>query len=381
MADNIMDALNQAYENETDICIINPDTRTIDVPSKWRFLGVTSDEKSKRVPFKCPRYVDDIDLMDYSLYINYENADGTKDAHHITDVTLDGDFITFTWLLSRQVTAYKGDVHYILCAKIVEDTEIINEWNTVPAVGTVSEGLEATSQIVDRDEDVIEQILMEIETKQDVIVFNTAYDATSNKAATIADVISIGDDVVFGYYNPTTNKFYEEGTYQTEITPDDDKIYVDEGNEYEIYRYWPGSAGKGYYKISPSIQTVSNWTSPINLWERKKGEFFYTTVVGENGIKYDSNNKVPISGIGYPGAFVMILDVDDGARGYVDWMVINTPSSSLAYEYRPQIFSGKSKKDGTSGNYEYWPNLPVVTASDEGKILKVQDGMWKAVSP
>lgn len=162
MADNIMDALNQAYENETDVCIINPDTRTIDVPSKWRFLGVTSDEKSKRVPFKCPRYVDDIDLMDYSLYINYENADGTKDAHHITDVTLDGDFITFTWLLSRQVTAYKGDVHYILCAKIVEDTEIINEWNTVPAVGTVSEGLEATSQIVDRDEDVIEQILIEI---------------------------------------------------------------------------------------------------------------------------------------------------------------------------------------------------------------------------
>lgn len=167
MADNIMDALNQAYENETDICIINPDTRTIDVPSKWRFLGVTSDEKSKRVPFKCPRYVDDIDLMDYSLYINYENADGTKDAHHITDVTLDGDFITFTWLLSRQVTAYKGDVHYILCAKIVEDTEIINEWNTVPAVGTVSEGLEATSQIVDRDEDVIEQILLDIKSLEE----------------------------------------------------------------------------------------------------------------------------------------------------------------------------------------------------------------------
>lgn len=167
MADNIMDALNQAYENETDVCIINPDNRTIDVPSKWRFLGVTSDEKSKRVPFKCPRYVDDIDLMDYSLYINYENANGIKDAHHITDVTLDGDFITFTWLLSRQVTAYKGDVHYILCAKIVEDTEIINEWNTVPAVGTVSEGLEATSQIVDRDEDVIEQILLDIKSLEE----------------------------------------------------------------------------------------------------------------------------------------------------------------------------------------------------------------------
>lgn len=375
MADNIMDALNQAYENETDICIINPDTRTIDVPSKWRFLGVTSDEKSKRVPFKCPRYVDDIDLMDYSLYINYENADGTKDAHHITDVTLDGDFITFTWLLSRQVTAYKGDVHYILCAKIVEDTEIINEWNTVPAVGTVSEGLEATSQIVDRDEDVIEQILIEIKTKQDAIVFNTAYDATSNKAATMSDVVSIGDDVVFGYYKPSVNKFYKDPIYQTEIIPDDDKIYMDSPTN-EIYRYYSG-LNPEYSKISPKTQTVSN-LYPIDLWDRTSGEIFCARLNPSGGIRYKNtiDGKVALT-YGHHDAYVIILNVDT----YVYWMIIETPSTSSAFPLRPQIYSGKSKRDGSTGEYIKWSVLPNVTFEDEGKILKVKDGMWKAVSP
>ena len=77
----------------------------------------------------------------------------------------------------------------------------------------------------------------------------------------------------------------------------------------------------------------------------------------------------------------MILDVKDSASDYVYWMVINTQSTGSAYRCRPQIYSGMSKKDGTSGEYEQWPNLPVVTASDEGKVLKVQGGIWQAVSP
>ena len=35
------------------------------------------------------------------------------------------------------------------------------------------------------------------------------------------------DDVVYGYYNDTTHKFYREDTFTTEIVPVSDKYYID----------------------------------------------------------------------------------------------------------------------------------------------------------
>ena len=48
------------------------------------------------------------------------------------------------------------------------------------------------------------------------------------------------DDVKEGYLNSADGKFYEESTYETEITPEADKIYVDKATNI-TYR-WSGSA-------------------------------------------------------------------------------------------------------------------------------------------
>lgn len=148
---------------ESQVCIIDPDTRVINVPACYKEFGVEADEKVNRIKFQCPKMVgDNIDLTTFNLYINYMNARGEYNAYLVDDVTVSGDDITFSWVLSRHVTEKSGTVNYIVCAKKSDDTGVINEWNTKIATATVGVGLEATTEIEAQNADVIEQILKKI---------------------------------------------------------------------------------------------------------------------------------------------------------------------------------------------------------------------------
>lgn len=95
------------------------------------------------------------------LYINYQNANGQKYPYLVEDIRTDGDYITFSWLIGPDVVTYKGQIKFIVCAKKGDGT--IPEWNTTIAEGTVLEGLEATEEIVEKNPDIIEQILARLD--------------------------------------------------------------------------------------------------------------------------------------------------------------------------------------------------------------------------
>jgi hypothetical protein len=159
--------------NEATTCTVNPDTREIIIPEKYKFLGVFSDEKVTRIPFTCPKVVgNNVDLTEYKLYINYQNANGGYDAYPIDDVTVSGDNIIFSWLLSRYVTLSSGVVKYNLCAKKLNGDTISNEWNTTIANGTVINGLEATQEIIEEYPDTIEMILSKAHTHENKSVLD-----------------------------------------------------------------------------------------------------------------------------------------------------------------------------------------------------------------
>lgn len=142
-------------------CSINGDTRDIVVPDEYHIFGVESDENVTRIPFICPKIVgDNVDLTGYSLYINYINGAGLGGIYVVDDVVASGDNITFSWLLSRNVTAKAGTVSYIICAKKSgTDTKVTNEWNTKIATGTVSSGIETYDTVVQQSSDVINKLL------------------------------------------------------------------------------------------------------------------------------------------------------------------------------------------------------------------------------
>lgn len=141
----IQDLLNASTQDMVDdYLIIDDNSREIYVPLGELLFGVINDEKTERKYFQCPRIVgDNVDLTQYQLYINYQNANGEKDKYIVTDVKVVDDNITFTWLLSRKVTEYQGNISFIVCARNVDSLgNITNEWNTTIATGTCVVGLE-----------------------------------------------------------------------------------------------------------------------------------------------------------------------------------------------------------------------------------------------
>lgn len=145
----------------SDKCIIDPETREISIPETYQLLGVESDEKVERIEFQCPKIVgDNIDLSQLQIRINYQNAGNEKDQYIVDDVATDGDNITFSWILSRKVTAYRGTVQFIVCAVKVNGPAITNEWNTTLAESEVLEGLEVdVPEPSEEQSDVIAQLI------------------------------------------------------------------------------------------------------------------------------------------------------------------------------------------------------------------------------
>lgn len=161
----------ETKENDT-YCVINQETRTIEMPDKYSLLGVESDEKAERIWFQCPKIVgDNIDLSQLQIRVNYQNANSQKDQYIVTDVQVEGDNIVFSWLLSRKVTAYRGNVSFIVCAVKVSGETIQNEWNTTLATAQVLEGLEVdTPEPTEEQSDVIAQLLQIVKDTSDSAV-------------------------------------------------------------------------------------------------------------------------------------------------------------------------------------------------------------------
>ena len=173
-----------AMSDEQVYCVIDSDTRQISVPAEYQLLGVESDEKVERIWFRCPKIVgDNIDLSELQLRINYQNANSQKDQYIVTDVQTDGDYIVFSWLLYRKVTAYQGNVSFIMCAVKVSGETIQNEWNTTLATAQVLEGLEVdTPSPTEEQSDVIAQLLQ--------IMTDTSEEAVSDVGDAKQDAIS-----------------------------------------------------------------------------------------------------------------------------------------------------------------------------------------------
>ena len=144
--------------------IIDKDLRIITIPSSVKNLGVESDDDVLRLKFSMPRMYGDVDLSDFSIYINYMNAKNTGDVYVVDDKTIADDTITFSWLVGRVALAYKGNVRFIVCMKKHDgDSNVIQEYNTTIASLPVLEGLETGETVIQQNPDIIEMLLTSLE--------------------------------------------------------------------------------------------------------------------------------------------------------------------------------------------------------------------------
>lgn len=147
-----------------EYCTLEPVSRKLTLTEPQRIAGVESDEYARGLKFKFPKIVDEIDLTQMQLRINFMNSRQEKGQYLITDVKpsdTDADFITFSWPFSRLVTKYRGLTKFVVCAiKTDPDGTITAEWNTALAQLRVFEGLEVDEPAVTPEEkDIISQLI------------------------------------------------------------------------------------------------------------------------------------------------------------------------------------------------------------------------------
>lgn len=135
--------------------------RTITIPNDDKIFGVESDDGSHTVYFTCPADLDPaFNLSNANLFINFRTPNGIKSQYIVKDKKISLGECTFSWVIERSSLQYKGSLSFIVCAKIMDGDVVKKEWNTTLATGTILEGLEPETVIVDEDtKDVIAQLL------------------------------------------------------------------------------------------------------------------------------------------------------------------------------------------------------------------------------
>lgn len=162
--EELLAQLEAEAQSEIPVCVIDPETRTITVPPEYQLLGVENDKRVERLYFQCQKVVgDNQDLSrDYILFINYVNANGDPDAYKINDMQVEGDNITFSWLLEEKVTLYQGDIQISFCGIVPGDEQEApdkNRWGTtINTDCTVLTGLKCTQQVAESNPDALAQI-------------------------------------------------------------------------------------------------------------------------------------------------------------------------------------------------------------------------------
>ena len=157
-----------------EVLMINPETRIINVPDSEKLFGARQDVDAERKYFKCPRIVgDNIDLSEHHIYVSYvpSRLDGTYNeteevgGYLCEDLTIDGDYVAFSWLLSGNVFQKAGYIAFAVFAKQADENgDLKTKWHTSVAVGNVLDTLPDGNQIIERYPDVIEQIVKRMDS-------------------------------------------------------------------------------------------------------------------------------------------------------------------------------------------------------------------------
>ena len=149
--------------------VINSTTREISTTSDKLEL-IQGDHQSERITFEIPKIVEghDMSLSDRIEvhYINIERRTNatSRDVYIIDDAAVDGDKLTFSWLISGNATKYYGRLNFIILFECLDpDGNYTYKWNTeICKLLTIGEGISNTSAVIEDHSDILEKFKKEI---------------------------------------------------------------------------------------------------------------------------------------------------------------------------------------------------------------------------
>lgn len=159
-ADELLMATTPAAEEVLVADLVN---RVIVIPASVTLLGVESDDDVKRLHFNVPRNYGEFDLSDFKFHINFENARHQGDFWPVDDLSVNGDMLSFSWLVDRSALTHAGDVSFNICMKKYDENGVVvKELNTTPATLPVLHGLETTKEVVESNPSAFDAVMFRL---------------------------------------------------------------------------------------------------------------------------------------------------------------------------------------------------------------------------
>lgn len=328
--DNIIVPDDISVQSNEERIVIDPITRVINIPEDY-IIGVESDEKSDRMYFQCPKIVgDNVDLSKLKLYVNFENANKERDYYFVDDVTVNEGNILFSWLFSRKVTKYKGDVKFIVCAKKSEDNLTL-EWNTTVAKGLSLEGIEV--ELSDEEQSIASDYLIQLEKELSALAESENNRLLTTSSNQITNITNKGSEQVQLVEN-TAKKALDSisSTYtnlQKQVNEIDNRTTLGSffenmfalqrtGDIYTVrFPKWETSHSSIGEKLDanaglvcePSTKTIKGQndyeniplfkTYDVNAYVDEHGVRHITAIKGQNNFKDTGKNDVFVLGMSY----------------------------------------------------------------------------------
>ena len=149
--------------------VINPELRTITTKTSSLIL-TQGDHNSKRYTFEVPRFVEGHDMqLCNRIEIHYDNISRNekefKEGIYIAnDINVDGDNVTFSWLISGNVTRLAGTVEFwINFACVNANGELVYSWGTdiFKSIKVITNNRN-TDEVISLLPDVLEQWKQEV---------------------------------------------------------------------------------------------------------------------------------------------------------------------------------------------------------------------------
>ena len=130
--------------------IIDANSREINIPFEFSFLGVIGDHKAETIYFEIDRYFDEIDLSTHTCVIQFINKNPktlkfNEGLYPVTTMdvnSIDGKII-FGWNIMNDATQIAGDIHFsIRFYSIDSNNKFTYNFNTLTANSIILDTLD-----------------------------------------------------------------------------------------------------------------------------------------------------------------------------------------------------------------------------------------------
>lgn len=189
---------------------IDEHLRTIAIPEKGVVAGVEGDLNVNIARFVMVRYYHGRDLSKLNIRINYRNANGQVNYYTVSDATVSGNNIVFSWEYAADVTQYKGNVQFVVY--LFSTTNAVLKQRFFSTLGTleVLEGLEVDSSIPASEQtDILLHLKKDLSAYAEEVKKSLPadYTAMTEQVSSLKQYIEYFQDDVTKAFNATENLY------------------------------------------------------------------------------------------------------------------------------------------------------------------------------